>query len=227
MEPNKKTARIAGVFFLLMVVSGLFAELFFRQKLFTADAAETLIRIQQNVFLFRVGILSDIIMSVAYLMTAVVLYRLLRSVNEDRAKLMVVFAAAGCVILLMNVVNEYMPYVYASSDGGVLSEYQLGALSMFSFAAYNNGYMIGQVFFALWVLPLGQLICRSKFIPKLFGILFIIEAVCGLISVSAYFLGGTTVSSVLLIPGIVAEFGFLFWLLIKGVNENKLSAVVA
>lgn len=223
MTPTKKTARLAGLLFLLMVVSGLFAELFFRQKLFTADAAETTTRILQNAFLFRTGILSDIVMSLSYLLTALMLYKLLRAVSEDKARVMVLFAAAGCVILLLNVLNEYMPLIYANTQPGALSLPQLNELSRLSFSAYNNGYMIGQVFFALWVLPLGQLICRSKFIPKVFGILFIIEAICGLLAVAAHFLlASETVSTILLLPGTVAEFAFLFWLLIRGIDEKRL-----
>lgn len=223
MKSAKKTARVAGLFFLLMVVSGLFAELFFRQEIFTKDTAETAARILQNTLLFRAGILSDIVMSLAYLLTAIMLYRLLRVVSEDQARLMVLFAAAGCVILLMNVLNEHMPIVYANTREGALSMEQLNALSGLSFSAYNNGYMIGQVFFALWVLPLGQLICRSKFIPKVFGVLFLVETVCGLLSVAAHFLlDSETIASLLLMPGTIAEFAFLFWLLIRGVNERKL-----
>ena len=228
MKPTKKTARVAGLMFLLMVVSGLFAELFFRQKLFTPDAAQTAANILQNTLLFRAGILSDIIMSLSYLLTALMLYKLLRTVSEDKARLMVLFAAAGSVILMVNILNEYMPLVYATAQAGALNALQLGDLSALSIAAYNNGYMIGQVFFALWVLPLGQLICRSKFIPKVFGILFIIEAVCGLLAVVAHFLlNSTTIATILLIPCTVAEFAFLFWLLIAGINEKKVAVTQA
>ena len=228
MNSTKKNARIAGLMFLLMVVSGLFAELFFRQKLFTADAAETTNRILENTLLFRAGILSDIVMSLSYLLTALVLYQLLRTVDENKARLMVLFAAAGCVILLVNVMNEYMPLIYANTTAGALTAPQLSELSRLSFSAYNNGYMIGQVFFALWVLPLGQLVCRSKFIPKVFGYLFLVEAVCGLLSVVAHFLlGSETISTILLLPGTVAEFAFLLWLLIRGIDEKKLNTAKA
>jgi hypothetical protein len=100
----------------------------------------------------------------------------------------------------------------------------MNELSALSFATYNNGYMIGQVFFALWVLPLGQLIYRSKCIPKVFGVLFIVEAVCGLLSVVAHFLfDSATIANLLLLPAVVAEFAFLFWLLIRGINEKKVA----
>lgn len=228
MNPNRKTARIAGLLFLVMVVSGLFAELFFRQRIFSANAEEITARILSNSLLYRAGILSDLVMSLSYLLTAVALYRLLRSVGEDQARLMVLFAAAGCVILMVNILNEYMPLVYSGTEAGALSAAQLGELSRVSFSAFNNGYMIGQVFFALWVLPLGILILRSKFIPKFFGVLFIIEAVCGSLSVVAHFLfASETAANLLLLPGTVAEFAFLFFLLIRGVNEQKLVKTAA
>ena len=228
MIPNKKAARIAGLLFLLMVLSGLFAELFFRQRIFTDDAAETSARILANPLLYRAGILSDIVMSLSYLLTAMALYRLLSTVDEGQAKAMVLFAAAGSVILMVNVLNEYMPLIYTSAQTGAFSAAQIGELSRFSFTAYNNGYMIGQVFFALWVLPLGILICRSGFIPKVLGILFLVEAGCGLLSVAAHFLlGSAMITNLLLLPGMVAEFAFLFYLLLRGINEKKLVKVTA
>lgn len=227
MVPNKKNARIAGLLFLLMVITGLFSEIFFRQKLFTNDMAATAENINNNGFLYRVGILSDIIMSLSYLFTALVLYRLLVSVNRQMASLMVLFATAGCVLLMSNILNEFVPLymVGAGSQPGVLSSSQLQAMMMLSYSTYGHGYMIGQVFFALWVLPLGVLIWRSKFIPKVFGILFIIEVACGLLSVVVHFLfPNESVETALLLPCTVAEFAFLFWLLIRGVNESKIPA---
>jgi hypothetical protein len=59
VNPNKKTARLAGLCFLLMVIFGLFAEIFFRGKLFvTEDIAATASNILSNVFLYRTGIIS-------------------------------------------------------------------------------------------------------------------------------------------------------------------------
>ena len=227
METNRKTAQIAGLLFLLMVVTGLFAELFFRQKLVTADAATTAQNVLNNGMLLRAGVLSDIVMSLSYLFTALALYRLLRSVDRDLASLMVLFATAGSVILLVNTLFEFLPLVLVNASAGALSAAQLQELAQMCFVANANGYMIGQVFFALWVLPLGLLICRSKFIPKVFGILFLVEAVCGLLAIAAHFLfGGGAVADALLLPGTVAEFAFLIFLLIRGVNAPKQAKVL-
>jgi len=228
METNRKTARIAGLLFLLMVVTGLFAELFFRQKLVSADAETTARNILDNAFLLRAGVLSDIVMALSYLFTALALYRLLRAVDRDLASLMVLFAAAGSVILLVNTLFEFLPLVLVNLQPGTLGAAQLQELAQIAFSANAHGYMIGQVFFALWVLPLGLLIWRSKVIPKVFGVLFLIEAGCGLLAVAAHFLlGSGAVTDALLLPGTVAEFAFLIFLLIRGVNTPKHITAVA
>jgi hypothetical protein len=227
MIPNKKTARLAGLLFLLTMVFGLFAEIFFRQKLFVADdAAATAVNILSNVFLYRAGILSDILMSLFYLLTALALYKLLVSVNKHLAQTMVLFAAAGSVLLLGNILNELAPLTLLSAGGqpGAFTDGQLQAMAMFNFNAYNHGYMLGQVFFALWVLPLGVLIFRSNFIPRALGILFVIETICGLLAVTVHFLvPNASIETILLIPCTIAEFAFVGWLLIRGINESRLT----
>lgn len=227
MTPNKKTARIAGLFFLLMVVFGLFAEIFFRQKIFVIDdIAATAHNILSNEFLYRVGISSDILMSLCYLFTALVLYKLLAPVNKNLAATMVVFAAAGSIMLLCNIQSELAPLTILKGNEymGSFNTSQLQSLAMHSYQSYLHGYVFGQVFFALWVLPLGILIHRSRFIPKVFGVLFVLEAILALLAVFVHILfSNEAIEIILLIPGTVAEITFMFWLLIRGINEAKLT----
>jgi hypothetical protein len=225
MIPTKKTARLAGLFFLLMVVFGLFAEVFFREKLFASeDIVATANNILANDFLYRIGILSDILMSLSYLFTALALYMLLASVNKNMAALMVLFATAGCVLLLFTIQSEFAPlYILSGNDyQSSFNSSQLQSLAMLYYKSYQHGYVIGQVFFALWVLPLGVLIYKSGFIPKIFGILFVVETIFGLMSVIVHFLvPNGTLETILLLPGTIAEFSFVLWLLIWGITESK------
>lgn len=213
---RRKTAQLAGISFLMMVVFGLFAEIFFRQKIFVdADAAATAANILSNMFLFRAGIVSDLLMSVSYLITALLLYRLLSPVNKNWAAVMVVFATTGSILLMANILNEFAPLVILNGNAS-LSAFdidQLQSLAMLFFQLYEHGYMIGQIFFALWVLPLGLLIYQSKFVPKIFGILFIAEAIFGSISVLVHFLAPLEMAeTILLLPGTIAELTFMIWL---------------
>jgi hypothetical protein len=226
MSSTKKTARLAGLLFLMMVVFGLLAEVLFRQKLFvTNDVVLTANNIMSNPFLYRAGITSDLLMTLSYLLTAFVLYKLLSSVDKQIAAAMVVFAAAGCVLLMFNILIELSP-LYILSGNVYLSDFstaQQQSLAMFFYKLYQHGYMIGQIFFGLWVLPLGVLIIKSGFIPKILGYLFIIEALFALISVFVHFLvPNATLETVLMLPMMVAEFSFMFYLLIRGINEPKI-----
>ena len=225
MNPNKKTARLAGFCFLLMVVFGLAAELFFRQKIFVpGELAATITNITENVPLYRLGIVSDMLMALFYLLTAVMLYKLLVSVNKNLAGLMVIFAAIGSVLLLGNMLNEMAPLYILTGEGyaGALDTMSRQSLALIFFGLYEHGYMIGQLFFALWVLPLGMLIYRSGVIPKFLGILFVVETVCGLAAVLVHFIfSNISLETILLCPGTIAELLFMFWLLIRGVKETK------
>lgn len=228
MNTNKKTARLAGLLFLMMVVFGLLAEIFFRQKLFVADdVALTANNILSNAFLYRAGIISDILMTLSYLLTALVLYKLLSSVNKNLASAMVVLAAAGSVLLTFNILIEIAP-LYILSGNDYLSAFnasQQQSLAMLFYNLYQHGYMIGQIFFALWVLPLGVLINKSGFIPKILGILFVVETIFGLMAVIVHFLvPNGTLETIMMLPMMIAEFSFMFYLLIRGINETKYHA---
>jgi predicted secreted protein len=222
---NNRTTRLAGVCFLLMVVFGIGAEIFFRQSLIVpGNAAETAANITANGFVFRAGILSDLLMSLFYMLTALVLYQLFVDVDKNLSAMMVIFAMAGSILLMINVLNEMAPLFILNGSGylNTLSREQLQSLAMLYYTSYEHGYMIGQIFFALWVLPLGILIIRSTLIPKVMGILFVAETVFGLIAVIVHFLiPNASMETLFLVPGTLAEFVFMFWLLIKGVRAAR------
>lgn len=221
---NKRTARTAGSLYLLMAVLGLFAEICFRQNLFVpADMAVTANNILANAFLYRLGITSDILMALIYLLTALALFKLLAPVNKNMAGAMVVFTTAGCVLLLFNVLNEIAPLYILSGDEylSAFSTIQKQSLAMFFYNLYQHGYMLGQIFFALWVLPLGILIYESGYIPKVFGLLFLIEAVFGLMAVIVHFLmPNAMMETIMMVPMMIAEFSFVAYLLIKGISPK-------
>ena len=203
----------------MMVVFGLAAEVFFRQKVFSSsDITTTANNILSNTFLYRVGILSDMLMSLSYMLTALILYKLLSSVNKNMAATMVVFATAGSVLLLFNILIETAPLFILSGNDFIstFNSEQRQSLAMLFYNLYQHGYMIGQIFFSLWVLPLGILIYKSGFIPKILGILFNIETIFGLMAVITHFLmPNEAIESIMMISMIIAEFSFMFYLLIR------------
>lgn len=225
MNISKKTARIAGVLWLLMCVFGMFSQMGFRERIFVIDElAITADNILANQFLFRLGVVSEVIMLICYLLTGLVLYRLLAVINRGQASLMVLFVTLGTAIGMLNILNEFASLYILSKEAyqNIFTEVQLQAQAMTYYDLYEHGYVIAHIFFSLWVLPLGLLIYKSKFIPKLFGVLFVIEAILGLLSIGLHFLfPNTSLELNILWAGAVAEFSFMFWLLIRGINTSK------
>ena len=228
MGTNKKTARLAGFLWILMFIFGPIAQIV-RSKLFvTGDIEVTAHNIMANEFLFRLGFVSDLIMMVIFLLLPLVLYKLLNMVDKNLSMLMVIFVIVSVPINMLNLLNEFSS-LHLLSGVEYLSVFgagQLKAQAMLSYDLYLHGYEIANIFFALWLVPLGLLVYKSGFLPRVLGILLVVGG-CGLfLNVFLYFLfpGYEIVNTILLIPQTIAEFLFLGWLLIRGINESKVKA---
>jgi hypothetical protein len=229
MGTNKRTARLAGFIWLLICVFGPIAQIV-RSKLFvTGDLDATAQNIMSNEFLFRLGFVSDLAMMVLFLLLPLVLYKLFHSVDKNLSILMVVLVMVSVPINMLNLLNEFAAFHVLSGAEylNAIGADQLRANAMLSYDLYLHGYEIANVFFALWLVPLGLLVCKSVFLPKILGILLVVGGCSLFLEVVIYFLlpGYEAVNTFLLIPQTLSEFAFLIWLLMKGINESKVKAV--
>jgi len=89
---------------------------------------------------------------------------------------------------------------------------------------HEYGYAIGNIFFGLWLVPLGFLVIKSGYFPKILGILLIIACFGYLLDFFVIFLFpslGVIIHPFAMLPAAVAELAFCLWLLIKGVNDQS------
>lgn len=219
----QKTARIAGSLYLILAVCGGFAEFAVRQGMIVpGDAAGTASKILASEALFRLGVVSELIGQVVFIVLVLALYRLLKSVNRSQAVLMVIFVIVAVTITCLNMLNQFaaLPLLNGAGYLSVFDAGQMQALALYFLNLHKAGYMIAQVFFGLWLLPLGYLVYKSGFMPKLVGILLMVACFGYLIDVVTFFL----------VPGfqlVISEFTFvgelllMFWLLVKGVNVKQ------
>jgi Domain of unknown function (DUF4386) len=227
MKSPKKSARIAGLLYLLLIVFGVFAEIFVRQRLVVSgDAAATAKNIMDSELLFRIGFVSDLIATTLWILLALALYMLLKSVNKKYASLIVLFALVGSGIQYINMLNQFAALLLLNGADylTVFETNQLQALAMFFLNLHSTGYLIAQIFHGLWLLPLGYLVFKSDYFPRILGVLLIIACFSFLVDFFGRFLllnYGTTISTVVLLPAVIAEFSFCGWLLIKGVNVEQ------
>jgi len=226
MGAEKRMARIAGSLYLVVAVLGGFAELYVRARtVVPGDAAATAENIRGSATLFRFGFASDLVQATFFLFTAMALYLLLRHVNELVARAMVVIVAVSVAIICLNLLNQYMALQVAT--GGAEGSDALVGLFADMHAA---GYLIAQIFFGLWLLPLGYLVYRSGYFPKVVGILLAVGCFGYLIDTFTRFLApgiAGSVSAIAVLPAAIGELSFVVYLLVKGVRVPQRPALVA
>jgi hypothetical protein len=191
----------------------------------SGDAAAMVEDIVANEGLFRLGFVSFVLSGLFFLLSAWALYVLLKPVNHDLALLVVLLNLCGVAIKCASLFGD-LAALLLLSDAAYLDSVpadQLQGLASLSLNLFGNGFMIAQIFFAAWLLPLGYLVYKSGFLPKLLGVLLIADFFAILLWFFQFFLFPEY--EALSYPGLatsfVAEAGLTLWLLIKGVNAER------
>ena len=224
MTSRKKDARTAGWLYLAVAVTGGFSMLYVPGLIVAGDATATLRNIAGSEGLFRLGILCGLACQAAFVFLGLALYRLLGEVDRALARLMVALVVTGAAVAFLNMLNQF-PALFVVGDAGRLAVFtpdQRSALALFFLDLHAQGIVLAKVFFGLWLLPLGQLVVRSGFLPKVLGVLLMVGGVGYVIDVIVQLLlpaHAPAVTPWATAPSGIAELAFLFWLLIKGAKE--------
>jgi hypothetical protein len=186
------------------------------------DTAATAKNIIASESLFRLAFVSGLVAQTVQILLVLVLYKLLKPVNKNLALLMVIFSLVGIPIAMLNLLNQFAAlHLLSGVDYLTLFESgQLQAQAMFFLDLYKHGIIIAQIFWGLWLLPLGYLVFKSGFLPRILGILLIIGGLGYLIDFFIFILFPNfevTVSQF----AFIGELLFPLWLLIKGVNVEQ------
>ncbi len=218
------TARIAGVFYLTYIATTSLAT-YLRSTLIVGAAASTAVNILASPSVLRIAFVIDLVSGVLFFFAAWALYVLLRHVNENYAMLFLLLNLGGVVIQCANTLNLFASLQTLSNPAyaTAFSAGQVQAMAMNGISLYNNGFMIAQIFFGTWLLPLGYLVYKSGFLPRLLGVLLLVDFLAVLFWFSQYFLlpSYPTISYPALAESFVAEFGLALWLLVKAVKESS------
>ncbi|MET3029410.1 DUF4386 domain-containing protein [Flavobacterium sp. UW10123] len=227
---DKKTARIAGLLYLAVVLTGIFSLAYVPKTLFEwDDPALTFHNITASETLFRLGILSSIVCYISFLFMPMALYKLLKPVQAFYAGLMVVLAAASVPISLVNLQNKFAVLSLIGKDSYLraYSAEQLQGQTMFYLNQYDHGILLASVFWELWLLPFGYLVYKSGFLPRALGILLMLGCLGYLINFSGNMLienyGEIGISKFIALPATLGEIGICLWLLIIGTKQTDRS----
>ncbi len=216
-------ARTAGFLYLVIIVFGIYSEVFIRSSLIvTGDAAATASNILASEGLFRFGFVTDAIMLLSDVAIAVLFYVLLKPVSNTLALVAAAFRLTQAAILGFNLLNYYAALLLLNSAAYALAfnSDQLHTMAMLFLDLHSHGYDLGLIFFGLSNLILGSLVIKSGYFPAVLGYGLIAAAVVYLAGSFTRFIFPDYISfiePVYIVP-LIAELAFCLWLLVKGVR---------
>ena len=195
-------ARVAGALYLSLLPLGLFGTLY-------SGAS-------------RPGIVSALLVQIVNIFVVLALYQLLKPVNKNMAALMVIFLLLGVPIAMLNELNQFAVLLLSSGADYLrgFTANQLHALVLLFLHLHDYGIDIAGIFWGLWLFPMGYLVFKSGFLPRILGILLMIGCVGYLIQSFAAFLFPNFEVNIALFT-FWGEVLFPLWLVIKGVNVEQ------
>jgi len=215
-----RVARLIGVLSLAALVCGSFPIWVQSRLVVPGNAGATAANLIEFERLFRLGIVSMLAMNVVYLFALVLWYQLLRPVDRDLARLMLVLLAMSFPIAMTNELYG-IEALHFAADGRV--DDMQRALDL-----HGYGFLTAGIFAGLWLFPLGLLVFRSGFLPKALGVLLMVGSLGYLIRFVQGFLFPGFEASIWTNPFVVfthlAELCTMLWLLVKGVDVARARA---
>jgi len=219
-SPRRK-ARIAGVFYLLEMLTGAFAIIFVGGRLFVfGDTAATATNILAHESLFQLGFAANLIQFACYVAVTGLFYDLFKPVNKSLSLLAAFFSLVGCAIGAVSCLFEFAPLTVLGGAQylNVFTLEQLQALSLMFLKLYGQLFNISFVFFGFYCLLIGYLIFRSTFLPRILGVLMAIAGLGWLTFLSPAL---THALSPYILAAGLGEVSLTLWLLVAGVNAER------
>jgi hypothetical protein len=230
MSSPKRLAKIAGVLYLLVGIFGGFAEGFVDPKMYVAgNAAATAGNVMANPGLVRLAVVAHLLDGTFFVFLAMVLYALLEHVNEGVARAMLILVALSTGIICLNAVFQFegLRVATGSSYAAAFGAEGSNALVLLLLDTQHYGTLVAQVFFGLWLVPLGYLAYQSGMFAKWLGVVLVVGGVCYLVDLLAAFLApelGQAIHAFVVVPSAIAEIAMVLYLLVVGVKEVRLDA---
>jgi hypothetical protein len=225
MSPQLR-ARIAGFLYLIVIVGGLFAEIFVRGRLVVAgNPVATAQNIMSHQTLYRWGFAVEVFYLACNVPLAVLFYSLFKVVNRNVALLDAIFGLVSTAIEGVSLVAHYAPVVLlgGASYLTAFTTAQLQAAAYLSLQLFEGGFAICLVFFGFDCFAMAYLIVKSTFFPRIIGVLLAIEGVGYLVNSFALFLAPALQARIFpyFTVTAIAEVALCLWLLVMGVSETR------
>ena len=224
--PIQRLARATGLLYLVLAVVGMFSATVVESLVVPGDAPATADSVLGSRWLFGSSLVAWLVVVVADVAISVTLYLLLRPVSHTlsllAAALRLVYSAVLAAVLL-NLFDAFRLLTGAQGATGVGGR-QPQVMALAALDSFGAGFLLALVLFGGHLLVLGFLLHRSRYVPRVLGVLlvaagvgYVADSLAGLLLADH----GGLVSAVLLTPAVVGELGLTAWLLLRGVRVPR------
>ncbi len=219
MDETIRTARTTGWFYLGLAVTGVLGFLLVRPELYdSGNPAATFANLQEHEALARWGIALELGIVLTQALAALWFFRLFRAVDSFAAGAIAAFGLVNATAILASAGFLATALDVATSDGGTAGEAQL------MYRASENLWGVAAIFFGLWLIPMGWLAWKSRWMPRALGWVLLAGGVGYVLSAFVGYLfagsGADAVAEALTLPADVGEFWMIGYLLLRGVNRR-------
>lgn len=218
----RRLARITGAFYLLTMLTGIFAQGYVSGRLIVSgDAAATAANIIAHKTLYEWGFTVYLIEMACNVAITALFYELLKPVNRHVSLLAAFLGLAGCAIKTFSRAFYVAPlFVLGGSHYlNVFSPEELQALALLLLKINDQGAAIALAFFGFYALLNGYLIFNSTFLPRVLGAWSEIAGLGWLTFLSPTL--GYRVFPYVAAFGFLGALALILWLLVFGVNEQR------
>jgi hypothetical protein len=223
-EETKRVARLAGAVYVSLGLAAAFG--FYHAPLVQGDLSAIAHGLTKSDLRFRIGVVSDVLSTVLSVPLALLLYQLLKPIDKMQAVLMALLLLVAMPISFVVALN-YVAAQWLLSGAPVvaaLASAQREALGMLFLRLHTHGVLAVEIFWGLWLVPFGLLVMKSRFLPRVLGILLVIAGVAYVAhSVISLLLDGPRIilyERVTMLARAAGEFPIILWLLIKGADAR-------
>jgi len=220
MPKNLTTARLTGIWYLILAISGMLGFLIYQPKIFIPNNPEqTLTNLINLESTARIRLILEFVIIISQALSAVWFYKLFKPINEWGAFTLAIWGTMNAAIILISAIAMSSAIDIANAVN-ISMQGKTDMIQLLS-QIMDNAWGVGSLFFGLWLIPMGYIIVSSKRMPVWLGRTLIIGGTGYIISAFFEYLGMKhPLFDLMVIPATIGEFWIIGYLLIFGLRPT-------
>jgi len=215
-----KTARFAGLWYLILAISGILGFMLFHPQVFvTDDPHKTLDNLIKHGSISRIRLLFELIIVVSQALAAVWFYKLFKGINSWAASTLGIWGTVNSIVIMLSAISMGSAIDVANSAAQIPQDKTV--LIQLLVLIITNAWAVGGLFFGLWLMPMGYIVFSSKRMPVWLGRILFIGGVGYILQTFIKYMGiQSPYIDILTLPATVGELWMIAYLLIYGIRPE-------